>query len=60
MFLALDGQIRRRLRALLRKHLKRPGFGRCLNDHRRWPNIFFAQAGLFTMHTAWLEARQSR
>ena len=59
-FLALDGLIRRRLRAILRKHLKRPGFGRCLNDHRRWPNTFFAQAGLFTMHTALLEARQSR
>lgn len=59
-FLSLDGLIRRRLRAILRKHLKRPGFGRCLNDHRRWPNSFFAQAGLFTMHTALLEARQSR
>lgn len=59
-FLALDGLIRRRLRAILRKHLKRPGFGRCLNDHRRWPNTFFAQAGLFTMYTALLEARQSR
>lgn len=59
-FLALDGLVRRRLRAILRKHLKRPGFGKCLNDHRRWPNIYFAQAGLFTMHTALLEARQSR
>lgn len=59
-FLRLDGLIRRRLRAIMRKHLKRPGFGRCLNDHQRWPNSFFAQVGLFTMHTALLEARQSR
>ena len=59
-FIDLDGQIRRRLRALLRKQEKRPGFGRCLNDHQRWPKAFFAQAGLFAMHTAWFVARQSR
>jgi RNA-directed DNA polymerase len=59
-FSGLDGQIRRRLRALLRKQEKRPGFGRCLDDHKRWSNAFFAQAGLFAMHTAWLVARQSR
>lgn len=59
-FGTLDGQIRRRLRAMLRKQEKRPGFGRCHNDHRRWPNAFFAEAGLFVMHTAWLAARQSR
>ena len=56
----LDGQIRRRLRALLRKQEKRPGFGRFLDDHQRWPKAFFAKAGLFAMHTAWLLARQSR
>jgi len=59
-FSTLDAQIRRRLRALLRKQEKRPGFGRCYADHQRWPNAFFAQAGLFAMHTAWLNARQSR
>ena len=59
-FIELDGQIRRRLRALLRKQEKRPGFGRCCNDHQRWPKAFFAQAGLFAMHTGWLVARQSR
>ena len=59
-FRALDGHIRRRLRALLRKQEKRPGFGRCCNDHQRWPNAFFAQAGLFAMHASWLAARQSR
>ena len=59
-FSALDAQIRRRLRSMFRKQEKRPGFGRCLNDHRQWPNSFFARAGLFAMHTAWLNAGQSR
>jgi RNA-directed DNA polymerase len=59
-FSTLDAQIRRRLRAMFRKQEKRPGFGRCYADHQRWPNVFFAEAGLFAMHTAWLNARQSR
>jgi RNA-directed DNA polymerase len=59
-FKALDSFTRRRLRALLRKQEKRPGFGRCLADQMRWTNAFFAQAGLFALHTAWLEARHSR
>ena len=48
----VDGFIRRRLRALLRKQQKRPGFGRCQADHVRWPNAFFAELGLFTMAEA--------
>ena len=56
----LDGFIRRRLRSLLRKQGKRPGFGRCRADHQCWPNAFFAEAGLFALHTAWLDARHSR
>jgi RNA-directed DNA polymerase len=59
-FIALDKFIRRRLRAILRKQEKRPGFGRCRADHQRWPNAFFAQAGLLALHTAWAEARHSR
>jgi RNA-directed DNA polymerase len=59
-FSTLDAQIRRRLRAMLRKQEKRPAFGRCLNDHLRWPNRFFAEAGLFAMHAGWLSARQPR
>jgi len=55
-----DGFIRRRLRALLRKQEKRPGRGRCLDDHLRWSNAFFATQGLFTMITARELARQSR
>lgn len=56
----LDGFIRRRLRALLRKQDKSPAFGRSLIDHVRWPNNFFAEAGLFALHTAWQNARYSR
>ena len=59
-FIALDKLLRRRLRAILRKQEKRPGFGRCRADHQRWPNVFFAQAGLLALHTAWLDARYSR
>jgi RNA-directed DNA polymerase len=59
-FWRLDRMIRRRLRAYLRKQEKRPGLGICREDHRRWPNAFFANAGLFALHTAWHTARQSR
>jgi hypothetical protein len=59
-FAKLDGMIRRRLRAYLRKQEKRPGLGICRADHRRWANAFFANAGLFALHTAWQAARQSR
>lgn len=59
-FIALDKFIRRRLRAFLRKQEKRPGFGRCRADHQRWPNAFFAQAGLLALHTVWQTARHSR
>ena len=60
VFKRLDGLIRRRLRALLRKQEKRPGFGRCRADQMRWTNAFFADAGLFALHTAWQDARRSR
>jgi RNA-directed DNA polymerase len=59
-FSSLDGLIRRRLRAILRKHRKQPGSGRTYQDHRRWPNVFFADRGLFTMYKAYASARQSR
>jgi RNA-directed DNA polymerase len=59
-FKRLDGFVRRRLRAILRKHEKRPGLGICRDDHQRWPNKFFAAQGLFTMDAAWKLASQSR
>lgn len=59
-FPKLDGFIRRRLRALLRRQEKRPGFGQCHADHHRWPNAYFAALGLFTMTEARMLASQSR
>jgi RNA-directed DNA polymerase len=59
-FAEVDGFVRRRLRALLRKQQKRPGAGHCHDDHKRWSNAFFARDGLFALHTAWLAARESR
>jgi RNA-directed DNA polymerase len=52
-FSSIDGFVRRRLRAMLRKQKHRPGQGRCLNDHKRWPNSFFANLGLFTLSEAY-------
>ena len=59
-FSSIDGFVRRRLRALLRRQKHRPGQGRCLNDHKQWPNAFFANLGLFTMAEVHRLARQSR
>ncbi|HLP43575.1 MAG TPA: group II intron reverse transcriptase/maturase [Fibrobacteria bacterium] len=59
-FRALDQFIRRRLRAMLRKQERRPGHGRCQADHQRWPNAYFAAAGLFTLHEALQLASRSR
>lgn len=59
-FSGVDGFIRRRLRAILRKHEKRPGLGQCLDDHKRWPKAFFADRGLFTMTEAYALASRSR
>ena len=56
----IDKMIRRRLRAILRKQEKHPGFGKSLNDHRKWPNAFFAEQGLFTLTGARHAARHSR
>jgi RNA-directed DNA polymerase len=59
-FSSIDGFVRRRLRAMLRRQKHRPGQGRCLRDHQQWPNAFFANHGLFTMSEAHRLARQSR
>jgi RNA-directed DNA polymerase len=60
VFAYVDGFVRRRLRALLRKQEKRPGAGRCQADHQRWSNVFFANEGLFTLQTAYALARHPR
>ncbi|TAN52941.1 MAG: hypothetical protein EPN21_02630 [Methylococcaceae bacterium] len=49
-FRKIDGFVRRRLRAVLRKQEKRPGMGRCLEDQKRWPNAYFAAVGLFALY----------
>ena len=59
-FSSLDGFIRRRLRAMLRRQKHRPGQGHCLGDHKQWSNAFFADLGVFTMSEAHQLARQSR
>ncbi len=59
-FTSIDGFVRRRLRAILRRQKHRPGQGRCQRDHIQWPNAFFANLGLFTVSSAHELARQSR
>ena len=44
-----DGWLRRRLRAMLRKREKRPGYGLSKADSRKWPNRWFAKQGLFSL-----------
>jgi RNA-directed DNA polymerase len=44
-----DGWLRRRLRAMLRKREKRPGYGLSEADSRRWPNRWFAARGLYSL-----------
>jgi RNA-directed DNA polymerase len=59
-FRAIDGFVRRRLRALLLRQRRRTGFGNRPVDHERWPNAFFAAAGLFALQPAWQTARHPR
>lgn len=51
VFESLDGKVRKRLRALLRRRNKISGPATTA-DNRRWPNAYFADAGLFVMATA--------
>jgi RNA-directed DNA polymerase len=57
-FRELDGWIRGRVRAILRKRAHRKGRGRG-RDHQRWTNDFFAKHGYFSLYNAHAEARQS-
>jgi RNA-directed DNA polymerase len=59
VFRTLDGWVRMRLRSILRRRTGRPG--RALNhqDHRRWPNAYFATQGLYSLVTAHALAVQS-
>jgi len=44
----MEAWVRMRLRSILRKRSKRHGRGGGL-DHRRWPNAYFRQLGLFSL-----------
>jgi len=44
-----DGWLRRRLRAMLRKREKRPGYGLSQADSQRWPNRWFSAQGLWSL-----------
>jgi RNA-directed DNA polymerase len=57
-FEPIDRWIRMRLRSILRKRRKMRGRGRG-SDHQRWPNKFFAGAGLYSLSGAYLRSRQS-
>lgn len=57
-FRRIDSWIRGRLRSTLRKRAGRRGRGRGA-DHQRWPNVFFAEHGLFSLVTAHAMAVQS-
>ena len=50
-FPALDGFVRRRLRAILLKRCGNPGFGNGWS-HQRWPNAYFTEHGLFSTTVA--------
>ena len=58
VFPQLDGWVRMRLRSILRKRCGRRGRGRGL-DHHRWPNVYFAEHGLYSLVTAHRLAVQS-
>lgn len=49
----IDGWIRGRLRAILRKRRRGKGRGRG-DDHHRWPNAYFDRLGLFSLQGAHL------
>ncbi|MCG2717209.1 MAG: group II intron reverse transcriptase/maturase [Nanoarchaeota archaeon] len=58
-----DCLVRRRLRAILRKQEKKPGMGKTFDDHKKWPNEYFAKLELFSLEVArakWRVANQSR
>lgn len=60
VFSGLDSWIRRRLRSLLRKRQGLKGMSRHgADEQKRWPNVFFAQAGLYSLKAAHQTASQS-
>jgi RNA-directed DNA polymerase len=58
VFTDMDSWIRCRLRSILRKRTGRRGRGRGA-DHQRWPNLYFADLGLFSLNGAHGRLHQS-
>jgi RNA-directed DNA polymerase len=58
VFRDMDSWVRGRLRSILRKRAGRRGRGRGA-DHQRWPNMFFADQGLYSLHEAHGRLNQS-
>jgi RNA-directed DNA polymerase len=58
VFTDLDSWIRGRLRSILRKRAGRQGRGRGA-DHQRWPNLYFADQGLYSLQRAHGRLHQS-
>lgn len=56
VFPMLDKWIRGRLRSILRRRQGRRGRGRG-QDHKRWPNSYFAELGYFSLEAAWTSAK---
>jgi RNA-directed DNA polymerase len=54
----IDGWVRMRFRSVLRRRRGARGLGRGA-DHQRWPNVFFAEHGLFSLAAAHAKACQS-
>jgi RNA-directed DNA polymerase len=58
VFTTVDSWVRGRLRSILRKRAGRQGRGRGA-DHQRWPNLYFADQGLYSLHKAHGRLHQS-
>jgi RNA-directed DNA polymerase len=58
VFTTVDGWVRGRLRSILRKRAGRKGRGRGA-DHQRWPNLYFADQGLYSLYEAHGRLHQS-
>lgn len=58
VFQRVDRFVRVRLRNILRQRSGRKGHSKGL-DHHRWPNLYFAEQGLFNLEAAHAQAAQS-
>lgn len=58
VFPSVDGYVRGRLRAILRRRAGRAGRA-CGRDHQRWRNRYFDELGLFSLAQAHASARRS-